>query len=59
MALYLGSSPKLKIALTTGTATLRIPSSSTTPINSAMLKSSDGYVLKSSDGLYLTAKEDD
>ena len=59
MALYLGSSEKLKINLSGVIYYLNLFTSSSTPIvNGIMLKSSDGYVLKGSNGLYLTTQEE-
>ena len=56
MALYLGSSEKLKITLNNIVYYLNLYS--TKPItNGIRLLSSDGYTLKDSNGLYLTAKE--
>ena len=56
MALYLGSSEKLKINLNNITYYLNLFSE--TPItNGIRLLSSDGYTLKDSNGLYLTFKE--
>ena len=58
MALYLGSSDKLKIVLNGVTCCLNLLSA--TPIaNVIRLLSSDGYILKSSNELYLVAKEDE
>lgn len=57
MALYLGSSEKLKINSANTICSLIIPSSS--PIlNGIILKSFDDYILKDSNGVYLTAKEE-
>ena len=56
MALYLGSSEKLKINLDGLKYSLKL--FSTIPIlNGIKLLSSDDYILKDSNGLYLTAKE--
>lgn len=56
MALYLGSSDKLKINLDNAVYCLNI--FSTIPIlNGIKLLSSDNYILKDSNGLYLTLKE--
>jgi hypothetical protein len=56
MALYLGSSDKLKININNVTYYLNL--FSTTPITKGIrLLSSEGYILKDSNGLYLTAKE--
>lgn len=56
MALYLGSSEKLKINLNNIAYYLNLYSNP--PItNCVRLISSDGYVLKDSNGLYLTFKE--
>lgn len=58
MAIYLGSSEKLKINMNNAIYLLNIFSKS--PItNSIKLLSSENYVLKSSDGLYPIAKEDE
>ena len=57
MALYLGSSEKLKINLNNITYYMNLFSEN--PItNGIRLLSSDGYILKDSNGLYLTFKED-
>ena len=57
MALYLGSSDKLKINLDGVAYCLNLYS--TTPItNGIRLLSLENYILKDSNGLYLTAKED-
>ena len=56
MALYLGSSEKLKITLNNAAYYLNLFSE--TPItNGIRLLSADGYILKDSNGLYLTSKE--
>lgn len=58
MALYLGSSDKLKINLDDIIYNLNL--FSTTPItNGIRLLSLDNYTLKDSNGLYLTIKEND
>lgn len=58
MALYLGSSKKLKIQLEGVSFRLNIPTPS--PITSDIrLLSSEGYILKDINGLYLLAKEDE
>ena len=57
MALYLGSSEKLKINLDGVTYYLNLFSE--TPItNGIRLLSSEGYILKDSNGLYVTTKEE-
>lgn len=57
MALYLGSSEKLKINVNNIAYYLNLFSEK--PItNGIRLLSSDGYILKDSNGLYLTFKED-
>lgn len=59
MALYLGSSEKLKINLSGVIYYLNLFTSSSNPIvNGVMLKSSDNHILKDSNGLYLTTKEE-
>ena len=56
MALYLGSSDKLKINL--GGIVYRLNLYSETPITSDIrLVSSDGYILRDSSGLYLITKD--
>lgn len=56
MALYLGSSEKLKININNLEYYLNLFSEK--PItNGIRLLSSDGYILKDSNGLYLTFKE--
>ena len=56
MALYIGSSEKLKITSKNGKCCLRVITS--TPItNNSKLLSSDNYILKDSNGLYLTVKD--
>ena len=56
MALYLGSSEKLKVNLDGVEYSFNI--FSTSPIlNGILLLSSEGYILKDSNGLYLTSKE--
>lgn len=56
MALYLGSSEKLKININNNVYYLNLFSEN--PItNGIRLLSSDGYILKDSNGLYLTFKE--
>ncbi len=58
MALYLGSSEKLKIYLNGVAYYLNL--FSTTPItNGIRLLSSERYILKDSSGLYLTTKEEE
>ena len=57
MALYLGSSDKLKVNLEEIVYHFRL-APKTPIINGIRLLSSDGYILKDSQGLYLTAKED-
>lgn len=58
MALYLGSSGKLKLNMDNAVYLLNIFSRS--PItNSIRLLSSENYVLKSSDGFYLIVKENE
>lgn len=59
MALYLGSSDKLKInAIDGGIYHIIIPSFPTI-VNGIMLLSSDNFILKDSNGIYLTSKEDE
>lgn len=56
MALYLGSSGKLKVDLNNSKYYLNLYTK--IPItNGIKLLSSEGYILKDSKGLYLTAKE--
>lgn len=56
MALYLGSSEKLKIVIDGVKCCINVFSE--TPIaNGIMLLSSEGHILKDSNGLYLTVKE--
>ena len=56
MALYLGSSEKLKVNV--GGVRFSFKIFSTTPmLNGIPLLSSEGYILKDSNGLYLTSKE--
>lgn len=58
MALYLGSSDKLKINLSNAVYVLNLFSE--TPItNRIRLLSSDNYILKDSNSLYLTTKEEE
>lgn len=58
MALYLGSSEKLKININGVAYILNLISK--TPITSGIkLLSSENYILKDSNGLYLTAKENE
>ena len=58
MALYLGSSEKLKINIDNIAYYLNLFSE--TPItNGARLLSFDGFILKDANGLYLTTKEDE
>ena len=58
MALYLGTSEKLKINLDNVVYYLNLFSE--VPItNGVRLLSSDGYIFKDSNGLYLTVKSDD
>ena len=58
MALYLGTSEKLKINLDSVVYYLNLFSEA--PItNGVRLLSSDNYILKDSNGLYLTVKPDD
>lgn len=55
MALYLGSSEKLKVNLDGAICCLNL--FSTTPItNGVRLITSDNYILKDSNGIYLTTK---
>ena len=57
MALYLGSSDKLKINLDSVVYYLNLYS--TTPItNGVRLLSLENYILKDANGLYLTTKEE-
>lgn len=56
MALYLGSSEKLKINLNGIIYNLNIFSAESI-INGIRLLSSEGYILKDSNGLYLLVKE--
>lgn len=56
MALYLGSSGKLKINLNGVIYNLNMLSAEPI-INGIRLLSSEGYILKDSNGLYLIAKE--
>lgn len=57
MAIYVGSSKKLKIKVNDTTCSMKIFSE--TPItNGVRLLSSDGYILQDSNGVYLTTKED-
>lgn len=60
MALYYGSSEKLKINLSNSVYNLNIVSLTTMSptINGIMLKSSDNFVLTDLNGIYLTTKED-
>lgn len=56
MALYLGSTGKVKINATGGACRLQL--FSTTPIiNGIRLVSSDGCILKDANGLFITVKE--
>ena len=56
MALYLGSSKKLKVSI--NNVVYRFNLYSKTPItNGIRLLSSESYILKDSSGLYLTVKE--
>ena len=57
MALYLGSSEKLKINLGNTVYVLNL-FSEIPIINGIRLLSLDNYILKDSNGLYLTSKED-
>lgn len=58
MALYLGSSEKLKININNVTHYLNLFFEA--PItNGIRLLSSDGYILKDSNGLYITTKEEE
>lgn len=56
MALYLGSSGKLKVNLNGVIYNLNMLSAESI-INGIRLLSSEGYILKDSNGLYLIAKE--
>lgn len=56
MALYLGSSEKLKLVLNNATYNLNLLSTSLI-LNGIKLLSSEGYILRDSNGLYLTSKE--
>ena len=58
MALYLGSSEKLKINLDNVTYNLNL-FSALSAINNIILSSSDNYILQDCNGLYLTTKESD
>ena len=53
MALFLGSSEKLKLWLSSNRFSLIIPAPVYT-VNGVRLLSSDNYILKDSNGLYLT-----
>ena len=58
MALYLGSSEKLKINMDNVAYCLNL--FSTTPItNGVRLLSSENFILKDANGLYLTTKEEE
>jgi hypothetical protein len=57
MALYLGSSGKLRLNSSNAIYRLIIPSSYPF-VNGIILKSFDNYILKDSNGVYLTVKED-
>ena len=59
MALYLGSSKKLKIKLSDGNSfKLNIPVLVSTNASTTRLISSDGYILTDSDGMRLLGKVD-
>lgn len=58
MALYLGSSEKMKIYLDGTLRRLNIFSTNLIT-NGAKLLSSDNFILKDSNGAYLTAKKED
>ena len=57
MALYLGSSEKLKVKLNNIIYNINL-FSSTLITNGDLLLSSDNYILKDSNGLLLTAKKE-
>lgn len=60
MALYLGSSDKLKVNLNGFLLHLNFLTSSSQPVtNGIRLLSSEGYILKDSNGLYLTTQKED
>ena len=58
MALYLGSSEKLRVNLGNAIYVLNLNYAAPQDIDNTLLLSSDGHILKDKDGLYLVPREE-